>query len=100
MSRNTDLVHLGLILLADWLKPMRLSPYALAKAIDVRTRRINGIVKGQRGISIDTALRLGAFFSTDAESWVNLQTHYDAERARASLRETLARIPRYRANAV
>ena len=101
MSRKkTRLVHPGDILLEDWLKPMGLSQYALAKAIGVPPRRINEIVKGQRGISIDTALRLGAFFGTEAESWVNLQTHYDAELSRASLREVLARIPRYHANAV
>lgn len=100
MSRKTHLVHPGVILLEEWLKPMGLSQYALAKAISVPARRINEIVKGQRGISIDTALRLGAFFGTDAESWVNLQTHYDAELSRASLREALARIPRYHANAV
>ena len=100
MSRKTHLVHPGVILLEDWLKPMGLSQYALAKAIGVPPRRINEIVKGQRGISIDAALRLGAFFGTDAESWVNLQTHYDAELSRASLREALAHIPRDHANAV
>ena len=100
MSRKTPLVHPGVILLEDWLKPMGLSQYALAKAIGVPPRRINEIVKGQRGISIDTALRLGAFFGTDAESWVNLQTRYDAELSRASLREALAHIPRDHANAV
>lgn len=100
MRRKTHLVHPGVILLEDWLKPMGLSQYALAKAIGVPPRRINEIVKGQRGISIDTALRLGAFFGTDAESWINLQTHYDAELSRVSMRAALARIPRYQANAV
>ena len=95
MPRKTHLTPPGVILLEEWLKPMRISQYALAKAIGVPPRRINEIVKGQRAISIDTALRLGAFFGTDAESWINLQTHYDAELCRAALRATLERIPRY-----
>jgi len=58
----------------------------------VPPRRINEIVKGLRGISVDTALRLGAFFDTDAQSWVNLQTHFDTEAARQVMSDTIARI--------
>ena len=58
------------------------SQYALAKAIGVPPRRINEIVKGQRSITADTAVRLAAFFGTDAQSWMNLQTHYDTELAK------------------
>lgn len=97
MSREIPLTHPGRILLEDWLEPMGLSQYALAKAIDVPPRRINEIVKGLRGISIDTALRLAAFFGTDAQSWINLQTHYDTELTRAAMHETLARIPHFAA---
>ena len=79
----------------DWLKPTRISQYALARAIDVPSRRINKIVKGLRGITVDTALRLGAFFGTDAQSWVNLQTHYDTEVAREAMAGTIARIKRF-----
>lgn len=82
MPRKVPLAHPGIILLEDWLKPMNLSQYALAKAIAVPPRRINEIVKGLRGITVDTALRLSAFFGTDAQSWINLQTHYDTELAR------------------
>ena len=73
---------------------MGLSQYALAKAIGVPPRRINEIVKGLRGITVDTTLRLGAYFGTDAQSWINLQTHYDTEQARTVMASVLARIVR------
>ena len=95
MAREIPLEHPGVILLEDWLKPMGISQYALAKAIHVPPRRINEIVKGMRGISVDTALRLGAFFGTDAQSWVNLQSHYDTEIARELMAATISRIERF-----
>lgn len=95
MAREIPLEHPGTILLEDWLTPMGISQYALAKAIDVPPRRINEIVKGQRGITVDTALRLAAFFGTDAQSWVNLQTHYDTELARETMADTISRIRRF-----
>lgn len=94
MPREVPLIHPGVILLEDWLKPMGLSQYALAKAIAVPPRRINEIVKGLRGITVDTALRLSVFFGTDAQSWLNLQTHYDTELAREAMAEVLGRIVR------
>ena len=94
MTREIPLSHPGIILLEDWLKPMGISQYALAKAIDVPPRRINEIVKGLRGITVDTALRLGAYFGTDAQSWINLQTHFDTELARETMADVLARIDR------
>lgn len=97
MARQIPLEHPGSILLEDWLKPLGISQYALAKAIDVPPRRINEIVKGLRGISVDTALRLAAFFGTDAQSWVNLQAHYDTELAREAMAGTIARIQRFEA---
>lgn len=95
MPREVPLSHPGEILNEDYLKPMAISQYALSKAIGVPPRRINEIVKGQRGITIDTALRLAAFFGTDSESWINLQTHYDTELARETMAEVLSRIHRY-----
>lgn len=95
MPREVPLSHPGEILNEDFLKPMAISQYALSKAIGVPPRRINEIVKGQRGITIDTALRLAAFFGTDSESWINLQTHYDTELAREAMAEVLSRIHRY-----
>ena len=68
MTRQVPLVHPGEILLKDWLEPMGLSQYALAKAIGVPPRRINEIVKGLRGITVDTALRLAAYFGTDTHA--------------------------------
>lgn len=92
MPREIPLSHPGIILLEDWLKPMGISQYALAKAIDVPARRINEIVKGLRSITVDTALRLGAYFGTDAQSWINLQTHFDTENAREAMQDVLSRI--------
>ena len=73
---------------------MAISQYALAKAIGVPPRRINEIVKGWRGITVDKALRLSVFFGTDAQSWGNLQTHYDTEHARVAMADVLGRIVR------
>jgi addiction module HigA family antidote len=69
--------------------------YRLAKEIGVSQRRIGEIVQGTRGITVDTALRLAAFFGTDAQSWINLQTRYDTELARESMRDALSRIHRF-----
>ena len=96
MPRQVHLAHPGVILLDDWLTPLGLSQYALAKAIGVPPRRINEIVKGLRGITVDTALRLAAFFGTDAQSWINLQTHFDTENVREAMAEVVGRIERHR----
>jgi addiction module HigA family antidote len=69
----------GEILEEDFLKPMGLSQYRLAKDINVPARRINEIVKGRRAITADTALRLGRYFKMSAQFWLNLQSHYDLE---------------------
>jgi len=74
---------------------MNISQYRLAQAIGVPPRRINEIVLGKRGITADTALRLAAFFGTDAQSWLNLQTHYDIEMARKGLKKVLPAIQQY-----
>ena len=100
MARKLPLAHPGVILSEDWLKPLGLSQYALARAISVPPRRINEIVKGLRGITVDTALRLAAFFGTDAQSWINLQTHYDTELAREAMSEVLSHIVQYESSAV
>ena len=69
----------GEILEEDFLKPMGLSQYRLAKDIGVPARRINEIVKGERAITADTALRLGRYFKMSAQFWLNLQSHHDLE---------------------
>lgn len=95
MTREVQWPHPGEILLEEWLKPLALSQYALAKAIDVPPRRINEIVKGLRGITADTALRLAAFFGTDAQSWLNLQSDYELAIARDAMADVLGRIQRH-----
>src|SRR5687768_3223906 len=72
-------VHPGEILLEEFLKPMELSQYRLAKDISVPARRINEIVHGKRSISPDTALRLSRYFGMSERFWLNLQTRYDLE---------------------
>ena len=72
-------VHPGEILLEEFLTPLAVSQYRLAKEIGVPARRINEIVHGERRISADTALRLARFFGTSERFWVNLQARYDLE---------------------
>jgi len=72
-------VHPGEILLVEFLEPLYVSQYQLAKAVDVPARRINEIVHGQRRISADTALRLVRHFGTSERFWMNLQARYDLE---------------------
>jgi addiction module HigA family antidote len=92
MTRTVPLVHPGQILLEEWLEPLGISQYALAKAIGVPARRINEIVHGMRAISTETALLLGAFFGVPADGFVRLQAHYDLEQARERLGESLSTI--------
>jgi antitoxin HigA-1 len=72
-------VHPGEVLLEEFLRPLAISQYRLAKVIDVPPRRINEIVHGKRAISPDTALRLSRALGTSDRFWINLQTHYDLE---------------------
>ena len=83
-------IHPGEVLLEEFLKPMAISQYRLAKDISVPPRRINEIVHGTRAISADTALRLARYFGTSERSWLNLQTQYDLDVARDRLGERLA----------
>src|SRR5580698_2730711 len=100
MARDIQLATPGEILAMDWLEPMGITQYALAKAIEVPARRINEIVKGERSITADTAVRLGAYFGTDPQSWMNLQTHYDTEMAKEKIGENkLAEIRQHSAAA-
>ena len=72
-------IHPGEILLEEFLEPMGISQYRLAKDISVPPRRINEIVHGKRSITADTALRLGRFFNMSPQFWLNLQTRFDLE---------------------
>ena len=89
VTKRMPPVHPGEILLEDFLKPLRVSQYRLAKAISVPARRINEIVHRKRAISADTALRLGRFFGTSERFWLNLQGSYDLEVERERLRDRL-----------
>jgi len=81
----------GEILEEEFLKPMSITQYRLAKDIGVPPRRINEITKGKRAITADTALRLGRYFRMSPQFWLNLQTHYDLEREEQRLGSRLAR---------
>jgi addiction module HigA family antidote len=84
-------IHPGEILLEEFLKPMGISQYRLAKDISVPARRINEIVHGKRGVTADTALRLARYFGTTERFWMNLQTHYDLEVEKRRLRGRLTK---------
>jgi len=88
-ERDLPPVHPGEILLEDFIKPMGISRYRLAKSIHVPQRRIDEICAAKRAITADTALRLARFFGTDAQSWINLQSHYDLELKESEIRKTL-----------
>jgi addiction module HigA family antidote len=79
MARKLKPVHPGEILLKDFLEPMGLSQYRVAKALNVPPRRINEIVLGKRSITADTALRLARYFGTSDRFWLNLQDAYDLD---------------------
>ena len=72
-------IHPGEILLEEFLQPLHLSQYILAKDLSVPPRRINEIVHGKLAITADTALRLARYFETTDRFWINLQTRYDLE---------------------
>ena len=91
MARKLKPIHPGEILLEEFLKPLNISQYRLAKSINVPPRRINEIVHGKRAISADTALRLARHFGNTERFWMNLQTRYDLEVQRDRLGHSLIR---------
>jgi len=90
-KRDLPPVHPGEILFEDFLNPMEITRYRLAKSIGVPQRRVDEICAGKRAITADTAMRLARFFGTDAQSWMNLQAAYDLEVAEMSLAERIER---------
>lgn len=78
-SKKIQPVHPGEVLLEEFLKPMGISQYRLAKDISVPARRVNEIIHGKRSISVDTALRLSRYFGISERFWLNLQICYDLE---------------------
>ena len=90
-SKKIKPIHPGEILLEEFLEPMGISQYRLAKDISVPPRRINEIVHGKRSITADTALRLSRFFGTSERFWLNLQARYDLETEKDRLGKRLER---------
>ena len=84
-------VHPGEVLLEEFLTPLALSQYRLAREIGVPPRRVNEIVHGARAVSADTALRLGRYFGTSAAFWLGLQMRHDLDRATDRLGDRLER---------
>jgi len=84
-------VHPGEVLLEDFMKPLGLSQYRVAKDIGVPTLRISQIVRGHRSVTADTALRLARYFGTSAAVWLRLQARYDLERAEAKIAKRIKR---------
>ena len=89
MAKKLAPVHPGEILLEDFLKPLGLSQYRLAKSLSVPPRRINEIVLGKRGITADTALRLARFFGTTPQFWMNAQSKYELDKTQDELGDRL-----------
>ena len=89
--KKMSLVHPGEVLLKDFLEPLAVSQYRLAKDIRVPARRINEIVHGTRAISADTALRLARYFGVSPQFWMNLQAHYDLEVERDRVGDAIKR---------
>lgn len=89
--KKLDPIHLGEVLLEEFIKPMSLSQNQLAHALDVDPRRINEIVLGKRSVTADTALRLAQYFGTSAKFWLGLQADYDLDLASDTLAAKLKR---------
>jgi antitoxin HigA-1 len=86
-------IHPGEILREEYLEPLEMTPYALAKKLNVPRTRIERIVAEKIGISADTALRLGRFFKTTPQFWLNMQTSYDIKIAEKAIGGDLSSIP-------
>ena len=91
VRKMIDPIHPGEILMEEFLGPMGISQYRLAKDISVPPRRINEIVHGKRSITANTALRLARFFGTSERFWLNLQIRYDLETEKGRLGDALKR---------
>jgi len=95
MDGKIPLIHPGEILLEDFLKPMNISAYRLSKEIHIDQTRISEIIKGKRGITVDTAMRLSKFFGNSVEFWLNLQSHYEIEKNKDKMDFILKEIHTY-----
>jgi addiction module HigA family antidote len=91
MDKTLSPIHPGEVLSEDFMKPLGLTQYRLAHDIGVTPIRISQILKGQRAISVDTAMRLARYFGTSAEVWLRLQVRYDLEVAQEQLSDRINR---------
>jgi len=91
MEERLPPIHPGEVLLEDFMKPLGLSQYRLAKDIRVTPIRISQIVNGKRSVTVDTAMRLARYFGTSAGVWLRLQVRYDLEVAEQKLTEKINR---------
>jgi antitoxin HigA-1 len=92
-------LHPGEVLREEFLVPLKLSPYAVAKACGVPRTRIERIAREELGITADTALRLGRYFGIEPQFWLNLQNRFDLATAGSAIGEDLDRIPSHRSRA-
>jgi addiction module HigA family antidote len=92
MAKKLKPIHPGQVLREEYLKPMGLTPYALAKALNVPRTRIERLANEQTPVTADTALRLGRYFGTSAVMWMNMQARYDIEVAEDAMADTLRKI--------
>lgn len=97
MAKKLAPVHPGEVLSEEFLKPLNLTPYAVAAAVDVPRTRIERLARCEAPVTADTALRLGKFFKTGAAFWMNLQARYDLESAEDRLAPQIKKIEAYKA---
>jgi addiction module HigA family antidote len=97
MSKKLAPIHPGEILREEYLKPLNLTPYSVAAAIDVPRTRIERLAREETPVTADTALRLGKYFKTTAEFWMNMQAQFDLEMAEDRLAPQIKKISAYKA---
>lgn len=95
MAKKLPPVHAGEVLREEFLKPMKLTPYAVAAAINVPRTRIERLVREETPVTADTALRLGKFFKTTPAFWMNIQAQYDLEVAEDKIASQIEKIATY-----
>lgn len=97
MAKKLPPVHPGEILREEFLKPLKLTPYAVAAAVKVPRTRIERLAREEKPVTADTALRLGRYFGTGAAFWMNIQARFDLETAEDELASTIKKLPVYNA---
>jgi addiction module HigA family antidote len=97
MAKKLPPVHPGEILREEFLKPLKLTAYAVAAELDVPRTRIERLVRKERPVTADTALRLGRYFGTGAAFWMNIQARFDLETAEDELAAEIKKLPVYKA---